>query len=124
MVIETLTREGLGTWLEKGISNVAFLSLGLRLDNIASRAFTEAKVSRLGVSVLQCDVCYYCRDPTCLLWKTMRGRRRRRTRRMRRRVTVALMTHRTQSRELLTPVTAVCYIAHVVPVYLSSAVSL
>ena len=52
MVIETLTREGLGTWLEKGISNVAFLSLGLGLDNTASRAFTEAKV-RAAQSVLQ-----------------------------------------------------------------------
>lgn len=46
MVIETLTKEGLGTWLEKGINNVAFLSLGLGLENIASRAFIEAKVSR------------------------------------------------------------------------------
>ena len=45
MMIETLTKEGLGTWLEKGISNVAFLSLGLGLDNTASRAFIEAKVS-------------------------------------------------------------------------------
>lgn len=44
MMIETLTKEGLGTWLEKGISNVAFLSLGLGLDNTASRAFIEAKV--------------------------------------------------------------------------------
>ena len=44
MMIETLTREGLGTWLEKGISNVAFLSLGLGLDNTASHAFIEAKV--------------------------------------------------------------------------------
>ena len=45
MVIETLTKEGLGTWLEKGISNVAYLSLGLGLVNAASRAFAEAKVS-------------------------------------------------------------------------------
>lgn len=44
MMIETLTKEGLGTWLEKGISNVAFLSLGLGLDNTAARAFIEAKV--------------------------------------------------------------------------------
>lgn len=44
MMIETLTKEGLGTWLEKGISNVAFLSLGLGLDNTASRVFIEAKV--------------------------------------------------------------------------------
>lgn len=44
MMIETLTKEGLGTWLEKGISNVAFLSLGLGLDNAASHAFIEAKV--------------------------------------------------------------------------------
>ena len=45
MVIETITKESLGTWLEKGISNVAFLSLGLGLDNTVSTAFTEAKVS-------------------------------------------------------------------------------
>ena len=43
-MVEMLTREGLHTWLEKGISNVAFLSLGLGLDNLASRAFIEAKV--------------------------------------------------------------------------------
>lgn len=45
LMVETLTREGLHTWLEKGISNVAFLSLGLGLDNLASRAFTEAKAN-------------------------------------------------------------------------------
>ena len=45
MVIETLTKESLGTWLEKGISNVAFLSLGLGLDNAASTTFLEARVS-------------------------------------------------------------------------------
>ena len=44
MVIETLTKEGLGTWMEKGISNVAYLSLALGLQNEASSAFTDAKV--------------------------------------------------------------------------------
>ena len=44
MVVETLTKEGLGALLEKGISNVAFLSLALGLENAASIAFTEAKV--------------------------------------------------------------------------------
>ena len=44
MVVETLTKESLETWLEKGISNVAFLSLGLGLENTASIAFAEAKV--------------------------------------------------------------------------------
>lgn len=53
MMIETLTREGLGTWLEKGISNVAFLSLGLGLDNTASRAFIEAKVIECSIIILQ-----------------------------------------------------------------------
>ena len=46
LMIETLTREGLNTWLEKGIGNVAFTSIALGLDNTASRAFIEAKVSR------------------------------------------------------------------------------
>ena len=44
MVVETLTKESLGTWLEKGIGNVAFLSLALGLENTASAAFIEAKV--------------------------------------------------------------------------------
>ena len=44
MVVETLTKESLETWLEKGISNVAFLSLGMGLENTASPAFAEAKV--------------------------------------------------------------------------------
>ncbi|CAI8006132.1 Zinc finger ZZ-type and EF-hand domain-containing protein 1 [Geodia barretti] len=45
MVVETLTKESLETWLEKGISNVAFLSLGMGLENTASTAFAEAKRS-------------------------------------------------------------------------------
>lgn len=45
MMIETITKEGLGTWLEKGISNIAYISLGLGLDNTASQSFIEAKVS-------------------------------------------------------------------------------
>jgi hypothetical protein len=45
MVVETLTKESLETWLEKGISNVAFLSLGMGLENTASTAFAEAKQS-------------------------------------------------------------------------------
>ena len=44
LMVEMLTKEGLNTWLEKGISNVAYLSIGLGLDNQASRAFIEAKV--------------------------------------------------------------------------------
>ena len=44
MVIGTLTKESLEMWMEKGISNVAYLSLALGLDNTMSRAFIEAKV--------------------------------------------------------------------------------
>ena len=44
LLVDMLTPEGLHTWLEKGISNVAYLSLGLGLENFASTAFTEAKV--------------------------------------------------------------------------------
>ena len=44
LLVEMLTREGLHTWLEKGISNVAYLSLGLGLDNFATNTFVEAKV--------------------------------------------------------------------------------
>lgn len=36
---------GLHTWLEKGISNVAFVSIALGLDNSASNKFIEAKVN-------------------------------------------------------------------------------
>ena len=45
LMVEMITSEGLNTWLEKGISNVAYLSIGLGLDNLASQAFIEAKVS-------------------------------------------------------------------------------
>ena len=44
LMVETLTREGLHTWLERGISNVAYLSIALGLENVASNAFIEAKV--------------------------------------------------------------------------------
>ncbi len=44
LMVEMITREGLNTWLEKGISNVAFLSIALGVDNCASQAFIEAKV--------------------------------------------------------------------------------
>ena len=44
LMIETLTKEGLHTWLEKGIGNVAFISIALGLDNLASSKFIEAKV--------------------------------------------------------------------------------
>ena len=44
LLIGTLTQEALHTWLEKGISNVAFLGIGLGIDNLASCAFLEAKV--------------------------------------------------------------------------------
>ena len=53
MVVETLTKESLETWLEKGISNVAFLSLGMGLENTASTAFAEAKVWTHGMSQWQ-----------------------------------------------------------------------
>ncbi len=43
-MLETLTKEGLNRWLEKGISNVAFVSLALGLDNTAASTFTEEKV--------------------------------------------------------------------------------
>ena len=44
LMVETLTKEGLNKWLEKGISNVAFVSLALGIDNLAARTFTEEKV--------------------------------------------------------------------------------
>ncbi len=44
LMVETLTKEGLNRWLEKGISNVAFVSLALGLDNLASKTFIEEKV--------------------------------------------------------------------------------
>ena len=44
LLVETLTREGLHMWLERGISNVAYLSIALGLENVASSAFIEAKV--------------------------------------------------------------------------------
>ena len=43
-MIRTITKEELNKWLEKGISNVAYLSLGLGLENTASSAFIKAKV--------------------------------------------------------------------------------
>lgn len=43
-MVETLTKEGLNRWLEKGISNVAFVSLALGLENAASNAFIQEKV--------------------------------------------------------------------------------
>ena len=45
LMVETLSKEALHGWLEKGISNVAYISLALGLDNTASNAFIEAKVS-------------------------------------------------------------------------------
>lgn len=44
LMVETLTKEGLSRWLEKGISNVAFVSVALGIDNTASRMFIEEKV--------------------------------------------------------------------------------
>ena len=44
LMVETLTKEGLNRWLEKGISNVAFVSLALGIDNLAARTFKEEKV--------------------------------------------------------------------------------
>ena len=43
-MVETLSKEALHGWLEKGISNVAFISIALDLENTASNAFIEAKV--------------------------------------------------------------------------------
>ena len=48
-MIRTQTKEELHTWLEKGISNVAYLSIGLGVDNLASKAFIDAKVSGCGL---------------------------------------------------------------------------
>ena len=45
LLIDTLTKEGLSTWLEKGISNVALISVALGLDNVASKAFVDAKIN-------------------------------------------------------------------------------
>ena len=44
LMVETLSKEALHGWLEKGISNVAFISIALGLDNTASTAFFDAKV--------------------------------------------------------------------------------
>ena len=51
LMVETLTREGLHTWLERGISNVAYLSIALGLENVASKAFIEAKVGMLRMAL-------------------------------------------------------------------------
>ena len=61
MVIGTLTKESLGMWMEKGISNVAYLSLALGLDNTASQAFIEAKVSSQ-FFVPRLQLMYICRN--------------------------------------------------------------
>lgn len=44
-MVETLSKEALHGWLEKGISNVAYISIALGFDNTAANAFIEAKVS-------------------------------------------------------------------------------
>ena len=51
LMIRTITKEELQKWLEKGISNVAFLSLGLGLDNKAASAFIQAKVRTTSFSL-------------------------------------------------------------------------
>ncbi|XP_064406559.1 zinc finger ZZ-type and EF-hand domain-containing protein 1-like isoform X2 [Halichondria panicea] len=43
LMIRTITKEELNKWLEKGIANVAFVSLALGLDNTAAAAFIKAK---------------------------------------------------------------------------------
>ncbi len=48
-MIRTTTNEELHKWLEKGISNVAFLSLGLGFDNKAAAGFIQAKVGTVSV---------------------------------------------------------------------------
>jgi len=45
LMIRTITKEQLHKWIGKGICNVAYLSIGLGIDNTASSAFSKAKVS-------------------------------------------------------------------------------
>ncbi len=47
LMLGTLTKEGLNKWLEKGISNVAYVSLALGIENLASKTFIQEKVCRI-----------------------------------------------------------------------------
>ena len=42
----TLSSQELHRWLERGVSNVAYVSLALGLDNLVSRTFVEERVCR------------------------------------------------------------------------------
>ena len=78
MVVETLTKESLETWLKKGISNVAFLSIGLGLKNAASIAFAEAKVWSNGSDQRQEHNCVFSLNVAFLRTSCGRHRERRR----------------------------------------------
>lgn len=56
LMVETLSKEALHGWLEKGISNVAYISIALGLENMASNAFIEAKVKTASLSKLVKEV--------------------------------------------------------------------
>ena len=57
LMMGTLTSEDLHRWLERGISNVAYVSITLGLDNFLAKAFIEEKVN----SVL--DMLCICKLP-------------------------------------------------------------
>ncbi len=40
----TLSSQELHRWLEKGVSNVAYVSIALGLDNLAAKTFIEERV--------------------------------------------------------------------------------
>jgi len=46
LMMGTLSSQELHRWLECGVSNVAYVSLALGLDNLASRSFVEERVCR------------------------------------------------------------------------------
>ena len=54
-MVETLTKEGLNSWLEKGISNVAYVSIALGLDNLASDTFIQEKVCEPTLNLSTCQ---------------------------------------------------------------------
>lgn len=44
LMMGTLSSQELHRWLEKGVSNVAYLSIALGLDNLAAKTFMEERV--------------------------------------------------------------------------------
>lgn len=70
LMVETLSKEALRGWLEKGISNVAYISIALGLENIASNAFIEAKVSVTMCTTLSLYLLDYQPLPTYLYLPT------------------------------------------------------